>query len=353
MKLSITPARILALTIAGLSVWIVHSFIDALLAACVTAIVSWPLYTAFTARLRHRVGRSTGAVLFTGALTVFVLAPMVFAFGALLGEFHSLLLDLAAADNSGVAIPPWLTDAPVIGHWLVSHWQGQAASPGTLMMLTQRTDPTAVLSLAQSLGEFTLRQVLTVGFTVFLLSFLFQEGVTLARELTGALRHLIGVRADRYVDVATRALRASVSSMLVVALFDAVGAGTVYALAGAPRPLVWAAITGSMGAVPFLGYAAVAAMAVQMALKGATTQALLSLVLGCFTLLCGDKIVRPLVARGGIRLPFVWVLMGCIGGFGVLGLAGLVIGPVVLSLARELWKQEPDVVDDEAIGPRI
>jgi uncharacterized protein YqgC (DUF456 family) len=31
--------------------------------------------------------------------------------------------------------------------------------------------------------------------------------------------------------------------------------------------------------------------------------------------------------------------MGCIGGFGVLGLAGLVVGPVVLSLCGELWEQ--------------
>ena len=31
--------------------------------------------------------------------------------------------------------------------------------------------------------------------------------------------------------------------------------------------------------------------------------------------------------------------MGCLGGFEVLGLAGLVIGPVVLTLTRELWAQ--------------
>jgi len=49
--------------------------------------------------------------------------------------------------------------------------------------------------------------------------------------------------------------------------------------------------------------------------------------------------VRRLVARGGMRLSFVWVLMGCIGGFSALGLAGLVIGPVVLTLAREMWEQ--------------
>jgi len=62
-------------------------------------------------------------------------------------------------------------------------------------------------------------------------------------------------------------------------------------------------------------------------------------VLGCVVLLCGDKLVRPMVARGGKSLPCVWLLMGCVGGFGVLGLAGLVIGPVVPSLASELWEQ--------------
>jgi predicted PurR-regulated permease PerM len=31
--------------------------------------------------------------------------------------------------------------------------------------------------------------------------------------------------------------------------------------------------------------------------------------------------------------------MGCLGGFEVLGLVGVVIGPVLLTLARELWEQ--------------
>jgi predicted PurR-regulated permease PerM len=56
-------------------------------------------------------------------------------------------------------------------------------------------------------------------------------------------------------------------------------------------------------------------------------------------LFVGDKVVRPLIARNATRLHFVWVLMGCLGGFEALGLVGLVIGPVALSLTRELWEQ--------------
>jgi predicted PurR-regulated permease PerM len=84
---------------------------------------------------------------------------------------------------------------------------------------------------------------------------------------------------------------------------------------------------------------AVAALTLKLAITAAAAPPLLSLGLGCFVLFCGDKIVRPMVAREGIRLRFVWVLMGSLGGFEVLGLVGLVIGPVVLTLTRELWEQ--------------
>jgi predicted PurR-regulated permease PerM len=206
-------------------------------------------------------------------------------------------------------------------------------------MLTQHADPSAVLGWAQSMGQFTFRHVLIGVFAMLLLGCLYQGGGPLALELTVALRRAIGDRAERYVEVGTCALRASVISMLVVGLFDGIATALAYTVAGAPRPLLWAGITGALAGVPFLGYAAVAAMALQLALQGAPATATLALMLACAVLLTGDKLVRPMLVRSGVKLPFVWVLMGCIGGFGALGLAGLVIGPVGLSLSRELWEQ--------------
>ena len=127
--------------------------------------------------------------------------------------------------------------------------------------------------------------------------------------------------------------------MLVVALFDGFASGVAYAIVGVPHAAVWAAITGLLALVPFLGYVAVGALTLQLAMTVTSTPPLVAFGLGCFVLFCGDKVVRPVVARHGTRLSFVWVLMGCLGGFEVLGLIGLVIGPVVLTLARELWEQ--------------
>ena len=338
MHIKLTPGRVLVAATVVLSVWILHAFIQAVLAACVIAIASWPLYTWFKARLPRPLA-GTAPLVFTGVLTVFVLAPMVFACESLLVEAHSMLAGIAAADGQGLAVPGWVVNAPVVGPWVALRWQSELAHPGALLTLMQRTDPGALLGYAQSLGQFTARHVLIVGFTILLLGLLFQKGAGLARDVTRSLQLAIGDAAQRYVDVATRGVRAAVSSMLVVGLFDGLATACAYAVAGVPRAVVWGAITGVLAAVPFLGYAAVAAMALELAVQGPATPTLISLVLGCIVLLCGDKVVRPMVARGGIRLPFVLVLMGCLGGFEVLGLAGLVIGPVVLSLARELWQQ--------------
>ena len=212
MNLKLTPGRLLAAAIVVLAFWIVHGFIQALLAAGLTAIASWPLYLAFLARLPRNMGHSSGAVIFTIAITVFLLAPMVFALWALLSEAHALLYGLAAADNKGLPLPDWLADTPVFGPWLAARWQQQLAGPGALSTLTQHTDPGALLGWAQSLGQFTFRHALTVGFTVLLLGFLYQEGGSLARKLTGVLRQAIGDRAERYMEVGTRAVRASVKA---------------------------------------------------------------------------------------------------------------------------------------------
>jgi predicted PurR-regulated permease PerM len=334
MNFKLTPGLALAASVVLLAGWIVHGFIDALLAASVTAVATWPLYERFRARVPARIGPAASAAMFTLGITVLVLAPLVLAGAALLSEARELLLNLLAADSRGTPAPAWLAGMPVLGTWLAEHW-----GSGALQTLTQRTEPSTLLGWVQIVGQFTARQALVVAFAVLLLSSFYREGEALASALSVTLRRLAGEPAQRYVNLATRVVRSAAMSMLAVAVFDALAAWAAFALAGAPRALVWASIAGALAAMPFLGYAAVAAMATELAMKGATTAALLALVLGCVVLLLGDKFVRPMVARGGIRLPFVWILMGCLGGFTLLGPAGLVIGPLVLALAAEAWEQ--------------
>jgi len=334
MDLKLNPGRLYGAAIVALSIWFLHGFLQGLLAASVAAIASWSLYHRFAARVGKHVGRPMTAFVFTALITVFVLAPMAFALWALLSESHALLGEIATADQRGFVLPAWLQGMPLPGRL-----QAELASPGALRGWAERTNATAFLGLAQSLGQFAARHLLILLFTILLLFFLYDQGEFLARDFRRWLRQGIGERAERHIDVVTRAVRACVNSMMALGLFDGFAIGLAYATAGVPRAAVWGAIIGSIAIVPFLGYAVVAAVALRIAIEGQATLAVASLALGWAVLLAGDKVVRPLVTRGGIRLPFVWILMACLGGFEVLGLVGLVIGPVVLALARELWDQ--------------
>ena len=339
MNITLKPRWFYGALIVALSLWIVHSFLEPLLAAGVTAIASWPLYKRFRDRLSPRIGRGASALIFTLLMCVFVLAPMMFAVGALLTEAYVLLSQIAAADAIGITAPAWLENLPLVGRWIEARWQGEFARPGALAVWTQQTDPAVFLSWAQSVGQFTGRHLFIISFTVLLLFFLYQTGESLVGQLRRVLRQRIGERAEDYVNLAARAVRASVNSMLVVGLFNGLASWLAYVVIGVPHAGLWAAITGLVSIVPFLGYLAVAALTLQLTMTGATAPALFTLALGFLILFCGDKLVRPLVARNGVRLRFVWILIGCLGGFEVFGLVGVVVGPVVLTLARELWEQ--------------
>jgi predicted PurR-regulated permease PerM len=339
MNIKLSAGWFYGALIIVLSVWILHSFVEALLAACVTAVASWPLYARFARRLPRSMRRSAASLIFTVTIALFVLAPLMFAFGALLNEANALLVEIAAADKNGLAAPLWLDHVPMVGRWMAARWQSEFTHAGAISIWAQRTDTSALLGWAQSVGQFIGRHVFIILFAILMLFFLYQEGESLARNFRRLLRHHIGARAEGYVDLATRSLRASVNSMLVVALFDGFGTGVAYVIAGVPHAAVWAAITGLFALVPFLGYVAVSALSFRLALLGATTPALVAFALGCLVLFAGDKIMRPMIARNGTRLHFVWVLMACLGGFEALGLVGLVIGPVAVSLTRELWEQ--------------
>jgi predicted PurR-regulated permease PerM len=335
----LTPGWFYRALVIVLAFWVLHSFLEAMLAACVTAVASWPLYTRFANRMPGRLRRGATPLIFTCLMIVFVLAPMVFAFGALLSEAHTLILQIAAADERGIGLSQWLERVPLVGGWIAARWQSELAHPGALMLWAQRTDPALLLGWVRSLGRFTAHHAIIIGFTILLLFFLYREGKVLAQGCRRVLRQRLGAGVERYVGLGTRAVRASVNSMLVVGLFDGLATGVAFALGGVPHPAVWGAITGALALVPFLGYVAVVALALKLAIEGAAAAAFISLALGGAALLAGDKVLRPVVARGGVSLPFVWVLMGCLGGFEVLGLVGLIVGPVVLTLVRELWEQ--------------
>jgi predicted PurR-regulated permease PerM len=52
-----------------------------------------------------------------------------------------------------------------------------------------------------------------------------------------------------------------------------------------------------------------------------------------------DHFIRPILIGGQARLPFLWVLLGLLGGLETLGIIGLFLGPAIMAALIALWRE--------------
>jgi predicted PurR-regulated permease PerM len=134
-------------------------------------------------------------------------------------------------------------------------------------------------------------------------------------------------------------VRATVNGLVLVGLAEGVLLGIGYQFAGLPSAVLWAAVTGVLAIIPFGAPLAFCAAAGLLAYQGATIAAIAILVLGFIILFVADHFVRPAMIGNATQLPFIAVLLGILGGVETLGLIGLFVGPVVMTLFVTLWHE--------------
>ncbi len=61
--------------------------------------------------------------------------------------------------------------------------------------------------------------------------------------------------------------------------------------------------------------------------------------IGTLVVFVADHFVRPVLIGGAVKLPFLWVLLGILGGLEGFGLVGLFLGPAVLAALIALWRE--------------
>jgi predicted PurR-regulated permease PerM len=117
--------------------------------------------------------------------------------------------------------------------------------------------------------------------------------------------------------------------------------------------MLWAAATGILAIIPFGAPLAFGAAAALLAVQGATIAAIAILVWGAVILFIADHFVRPAMIGNATQLPFIAVLLGILGGVETLGLIGLFVGPVVMTLFVTLWHEERRFREAKPLDPHV
>jgi predicted PurR-regulated permease PerM len=90
--------------------------------------------------------------------------------------------------------------------------------------------------------------------------------------------------------------------------------------------------------IPFAAPIAFGVVAILLATQGALVAAIVVAAIGLIVLFIADHFVRPVIIGEGARLPFLWVLLGILGGVETFGLVGIFLGPALMAALVSIWR---------------
>lgn len=342
-----TPQRDILSTCFSLAIilfaaFVTQGFFLPLVWAGILCVATWPL---FARSLRACGNRAIPAALLATLISaVIFIAPLAIGVAQAARQAPALAALVADANNHGLAAPSWLAQLPIAGPAIVDWWASTLGQPHGIAHLLQDGSVGRLHSASEVLrtfGAHLLHRMIDVGFAFMALFFFYKDGPALVRQLDAIGSHCVGhARWQLYATKVPTAIRATVNGLVLVGLAEGVLLGIAYEVAGVPSAVLWAAATGVLAIIPFGAPLAFLSVSALLLASGNTAGAIGVAIAGMLVLFVADHFVRPTIIGNATKLPFLAVLLGILGGVETLGLVGLFIGPVVMTLFVTLWHEE-------------
>lgn len=334
-------ARTFALVAAALLAYLLYQVLSPLAQP-----IAWALFIAFllhplhgwlTRKLRGRAALSAALLLLL--TLVMITGPL----GALGAAFAAQVSDLAryaqdlAAEHKGAGISD-LETTPVIGPALA--WLQETA--GLSLAQLQSWAVQAAQAILKGLGTVGRAAFLgalgtVIGFVLmmFILFFAIRDG---ERAFQG-LRDLVPLdegEKSRLFDHLASVTRALVYGTGVTAAVQGVMVGAGFAAVGLPSPVVFGVLAALAALIPMAGTPVIWVPAViVLAVQDRWTAALILLAWGG-VITTIDNFLRPWLVSGRAEVGALTVFIGVLGGVSAFGPIGILLGPLLLSLALAL-----------------
>jgi predicted PurR-regulated permease PerM len=310
---------------------ILRPFLPLIAWGIIIAVAGYPGYR----RLRNVLGGRGGfaAVVCTVFLFAVLIVPVVLLTGSLVEGIQSLAARLKEGTPIIPPPPPRIGTWPIIGVPLKNAWE-----------LASKNLSAALQTFAPQIRAFIPELLLAsagIGLAVlqWILSILV-AGVLLANAATGAKiarllsNRLFGDKGPEFEELAGATIRSVTTGIIGVALIQSFFAALGFLVAGLPGAGLWGVIF-LFAAVLQLGGLVLIPAVIYMFAIASTTKAVMFLV-WCVIVGLMDNVLKPLLLGRGVAIPMTVVFLGAIGGFVAMGIIGLFVGAIVLSVGYKL-----------------
>ena len=330
---------VLTIALALLGLWTLYDFLPALVWAGIFAIALWPLYRRVGARFPPGWHNLLMPSLFTLGVALVFLLPLVMVAIPLSRDAHGVFVWLDQARKNGIPPPELLARLPLAGAQVQAWWQSNLGDPAATSELLRRVEQSDLLAKSREVGSQLLHRVVLFGFTLLTLFFLLRDGERLGAQTRRIGHRLFGPGGQRIGDQMIASVHGTVDGLVLVGLGEGVLLGIAYAVAGVPHPTLFGLLTAIAAMIPFGAPLLFGLAALLLLVQGSMLGAIAVFVFGMVVSFAADHFVRPVLIGGTTRLPFIWVLLGILGGIGAWGLLGLFVGPALMAALILLWRE--------------
>lgn len=326
------------LLLIALGLWIAKDFITALAWSVVIAIAIDPLHIHLRRHWPGTAPRTLIALAITLGVALVVLVPLTFGIAQAALDARAAALWMSSIKAHGIAAPAWLKDLPFGSTELAPWWRQHLSSPEAATLQLQNLTGADLLTQTRLIGSNLLHRSGIFAFTLLALFFLLRDRDGVLNQVRLAGRRLLGPDSERIGVQAIRSVRGTIDGLILVGLGEGMVMTVVYLLLGTPHPLLLGVATAIAATIPFGAAVVFLIAAVLMLGAGSVSGAIAVIVVGLLVVGIADHFFRPALIGGVTRLPFMWVLIGILGGVETLGILGLFVGPATMAVLIMLWR---------------
>lgn len=126
---------------------------------------------------------------------------------------------------------------------------------------------------------------------------------------------------------------ATIYGQFIVALIQGGIATIAYAAFGVSSPMVWGLLTTFFALIPFVGTTIIwLPISLSFLINAQLVRGIGLLLVGIFIISSIDNILKPRIIGKRAKLHPVLILVGVVGGLVTMGLIGIIVGPLIISL---------------------
>ncbi len=316
--------------------YLASPFLPAILGARVLAVVFEPLTRRLNGAIRHRGwAAAIGVVL----AILLVVIPLALVATDATRELRAVFAQISARSDAEGGWFALLDGCAAPGlEWVAAHTGVPAGELRAAVVDRVAQAGGAVLRSTTAVAAGLTEVIVQVVVAIMTLFFLLRDGDSILEHLRSH-SPLDDKHTGEMLASTAASVVANVYGVLGVAASQGFLAGAGFWMVDLPSPVLWGLVTALFSLVPLVGSGIVwAPAAIMLAAGGAWGRALLLLAWGGGVVAMSDNFVRPWIVGQRTNSNPLLVFFALLGGAKLFGLAGLFIGPAVLSLTAVLLK---------------